>query len=78
MKLKVVKRNRKAEAEVVGELVWEHDHIAVLHTTAGRPSRILEEIHSQIDESSRQAAAASMEKLEIRYSGGYCWVRYER
>ncbi len=77
MRLLVVKRNSKAEAEEVGEFLWENGDIVSMERSVEGAHAIMEGIRPEISTASRKACQASMRRLARRYSGVYLWVRYE-
>lgn len=77
MRLLVVKRDNNAEAQVVGEFLWEDGAIVTLEYAVVGAHEIMEGIRPEISTASRKACQASMRKVARRHSGGYLWARYE-
>jgi len=70
-------RDTNGKPQVIGGFVWEKDHIAVVEKKIEGAHMIMDNLHSEIDDSSSGTARASMERLARRYRGGYLWVKFE-
>ncbi|HUV93929.1 MAG TPA: hypothetical protein VMX14_03760 [Anaerolineae bacterium] len=77
MKLLILKRDRNAETQIVGEFIWENGDIVTMERAVEGAHAIMEGIRPELDASSEKAARSSMQRVARRYSGVYLWARYE-